>query len=98
MTSAQHRLPAVYEYRGYVVEGGLLSYGADLRENFRRAALYVDRILKGTRPADLPVDQASRFERWVNGESEKGPDLSACSNSRPAAGAARSPRRHATEP
>jgi putative tryptophan/tyrosine transport system substrate-binding protein len=68
---AQRRLPAAYEYRGYVVEGGLLSYGADVRDNYRRAASYVDRILKGARPADLPVDQASRFELSINVKTAK---------------------------
>src|SRR5262245_54623979 len=68
---AQHRLPAVYENRGYVVDGGLLSYGADVRDNYRRAAGYVDRILKGARPADLPVDQASRFELVINVKTAK---------------------------
>jgi len=64
--AAQRRLPAAYENRGHVVEGGLLSYGADLKDNYRRAALYVDRILKGAPPADLPVYQASRFELVIN--------------------------------
>jgi len=68
---AERRLPAVYEYRGYVIEGGLLSYGADVRYNFRRAAAYVDRILKGARPADLPVDQSSRFELVINIKTAK---------------------------
>jgi ABC-type uncharacterized transport system substrate-binding protein len=68
---AQSRLPTVYEYRGYVVEGGLLSYGADVRDNYRQAALYVDRILKGARPAELPVDQASRFELVINLKTAK---------------------------
>jgi len=62
----QRRLPAIYEYRGHVVEGRLLSYGADISDNYRRATIYVDRILKGARPADLPVDQASRFELVIN--------------------------------
>jgi len=69
--AAQHHLPAIYENRGYVVEGGLVSYGADVRDNFRRAASYVDRILKGARPADLPVDQASRFELVINVRTAK---------------------------
>jgi len=68
----QRRLPAIYEYRGHVVEGGLLSYGADVRDNYRRAAVYVDRILKGARPADLPVDQASRYELVINLRAAKG--------------------------
>jgi putative ABC transport system substrate-binding protein len=68
---AQRQIPAVYEYRGYVVEGGLLSYSADVSENYRRAASYVDRILKGARPADLPVDQAGRFELVINLKAAK---------------------------
>jgi putative ABC transport system substrate-binding protein len=52
--------------RAQVLAGGLMSYGGDLRENFRQGAAYVDRILKGARPADLPVVQASRFELVLN--------------------------------
>jgi putative tryptophan/tyrosine transport system substrate-binding protein len=66
-----HRLPTVYEHRGHLVEGGLLSYGPDIRDNWRRAAVYVDRILKGASPADLPVDQASRFELVINLKTAK---------------------------
>jgi putative ABC transport system substrate-binding protein len=64
--AARYRLPAIYDNRGYVVDGGLISYGADVRENWRRGASYVDRILRGARPKDLPVDQASRFELVIN--------------------------------
>jgi putative ABC transport system substrate-binding protein len=64
--AAQERIPAVYENRAQVLAGGLMSYGGDLRENFRQGAAYVDRILKGARPADLPVIQASRFELVLN--------------------------------
>jgi putative tryptophan/tyrosine transport system substrate-binding protein len=64
--AATRRLPAIYENRFQVLKGGLMSYGPDLRDNFRRGAAYVDRILKGARPADLPVDQASRFELVLN--------------------------------
>ena len=60
------RIPAVYENRSPVLAGGLMSYGGDLRENFRLGAAYIDRILKGTRPAELPVVQASRFELVLN--------------------------------
>jgi putative ABC transport system substrate-binding protein len=62
----QSRVPAVYENRSQVFAGGLMSYGGDLRENYRQAAVYVDRVLKGARPADLPVIQASRFELVLN--------------------------------
>jgi putative ABC transport system substrate-binding protein len=64
--AAKHRLPAVSGYRQYVYAGGLMNYGADFADNFRRAAAYVDRILKGARPADLPVEQATRFQLAVN--------------------------------
>jgi putative ABC transport system substrate-binding protein len=64
--AAQTRVPAIYENRAQVLAGGLMSYGGDLRENFRQGAVYVDRILKGARPVDLPVIQASRFELVLN--------------------------------
>ena len=64
--AAQERVPAIYENRVQVLAGGLMSYGADLRENFRQGAAYIDRILKGARPGDLPVVQASRFELVLN--------------------------------
>src|SRR5262245_55464103 len=69
--AAQRRLPAIYEYRGHVVEGGLISYAGDVRDNYRRAAVYVDRILRGARPADLPIDHASRFELVINNKTAK---------------------------
>jgi len=62
----EKQIPAVYENRSLVLAGGLMSYGTDLRENFRQAAGYVDRVLKGARIADLPVVQASRFELLLN--------------------------------
>lgn len=64
--AAETRLPAVYPQRNYVDAGGLMSYGPSYDENYRRAASYVDRILKGARPGDLPVEQPSRFEFVVN--------------------------------
>src|SRR3712207_919773 len=60
------RLPAIHEQRRQITVGGLMSYGPDLRENFRQGASYVDRILKGARPAELPVVQGSRFELVIN--------------------------------
>jgi putative ABC transport system substrate-binding protein len=63
---ARHRLPAVYEFREFVDDGGLATYGPSMRDAFRRAATYVDRILKGANPADLPVEQAAKFELLVN--------------------------------
>ena len=64
--AARHRLPAVYGTRAFVTEGGLMSYGTVSRDNFFRAASYVDRILRGAKPADLPVQQPVRFEFLVN--------------------------------
>jgi putative ABC transport system substrate-binding protein len=64
--AAQNRLPAMYQAREFVDAGGLMSYGANLPELFRRAATYVDKILKGARPADLPVEQPTKFELLVN--------------------------------
>jgi putative tryptophan/tyrosine transport system substrate-binding protein len=64
--AARHRLPAVYTYRYEAVEGGLVSYGADVPDQFRRAADYVDRILKGQTPSDLPVQQPLKYELVIN--------------------------------
>jgi putative ABC transport system substrate-binding protein len=64
--AAQHKLPAVYSDRFNVIGGGLLSYGPDRLDQFRRAASYVDRILKGEKPADLPVQQPTKFELAIN--------------------------------
>jgi ABC transporter substrate binding protein len=64
--AARHKLPAVYWQRLYVTAGGLLSYGPDLHDQYRRAAGYVDRILKGEKPADLPVQAPTKYELVVN--------------------------------
>jgi putative tryptophan/tyrosine transport system substrate-binding protein len=64
--AAEHRLPAVYPLREYVTSGGLLSYGADTADRYRRAASYVNRILRGEKPADLPVQAPIKFELVVN--------------------------------
>jgi putative ABC transport system substrate-binding protein len=69
--AAKHRLPAVYTYREYVESGGLMSYGPDLADSFRRSAIYVDKILKGAKPADLPVEQATKFELVINLKTAK---------------------------
>ena len=69
--AAQYRLPAIYERREFVESGGLLSYGSGFRENFERAAALVDKILKGAKPADLPVEQPTRFELVVNLKTAK---------------------------
>jgi putative tryptophan/tyrosine transport system substrate-binding protein len=69
--SARYRLPAIYGNRGYIVDGGLISYGADARENARRSAISIDRILKGAQPKDLPVEQASKFLLTINVKTAK---------------------------
>jgi putative ABC transport system substrate-binding protein len=67
----QHRLPAIYAFRTYVAEGALMSYGPDTYDMFRRSASYVDRILKGEKPADLPVQQPTKFELAINLKTAK---------------------------
>ena len=64
--AAQHRLPAIYPFRFFVPEGGLISYGPSSIDHYRRAASYVDRILKGEKPADLPVQAPTKFELAIN--------------------------------
>jgi ABC-type uncharacterized transport system substrate-binding protein len=67
----RHRLPAAYAYRLFAASGGLLSYGTDLTDLFRRAPRYVDRILTGTKPAELPVQQPTKFELVINLKTAK---------------------------
>jgi putative tryptophan/tyrosine transport system substrate-binding protein len=67
----RHRMPAAYAYRLFAASGGLLSYGTDLADLFRRAARYVDRILTGTKPAELPVQQPTKFELVINLKTAK---------------------------
>jgi putative ABC transport system substrate-binding protein len=69
--AARHRLPAIYPYRFIVTGGGLISYGPDLIDNYRRAAGYVDRILKGAKPADLPIQAPTKFELVINLKTAK---------------------------
>ena len=64
--AARHRLPAVYAFRYFAAIGGLMSYGIDVVDLYKRAAVYVDRILKGTKPADLPMEQPTKFELVIN--------------------------------
>jgi putative ABC transport system substrate-binding protein len=71
LLAARYHLPAIYPYRQFTEVGGLLSYGFDRLDNFRRAAGYVDRILKGVKPADLPVQAPTKFELVVNLKTAK---------------------------
>ncbi len=78
--AAEHRLPAIYEFDGLVREGGLMSYGADQRESFARAAALVDSIFKGASPADLPVEQPTRYIFVINLKTAKTMGLEIPSN------------------
>jgi putative ABC transport system substrate-binding protein len=69
--AGKYRLPAIYSQKEFVDEGGLMSYGTDLTDQYRRAAVYVDKILKGAKPADLPVQQATKFEFVINLKAAK---------------------------
>jgi putative ABC transport system substrate-binding protein len=69
--AARHRLPAIYAYRSHVMSGGLMSYGLDNLDQFRRAAGYVDRILRGEKPADLPVQAPTKYELVINLKTAK---------------------------
>jgi putative ABC transport system substrate-binding protein len=69
--AAAHRIPAIYEIENFVEPGGLMSYGVNVAEMERRAAVYVDRILKGAKPADLPVEQPTKFDLVINVKTAK---------------------------
>jgi putative ABC transport system substrate-binding protein len=69
--AARYKLPAVYPFRYFVNAGGLMSYGSDLASQFRSAAQYVDRILRGEKPADLPVQAPTKYELVVNLKTAK---------------------------
>jgi putative ABC transport system substrate-binding protein len=73
--AARHRLPAVYPFRYFATEGGLMSYGPDQIEQWRGAATYVDRILRGEKPGDLPVQAPTKFELVVNMKTAKVLDI-----------------------
>ena len=69
--AARNKVPAFYSYSAFARDGGLLSYGGDLADSFRRAATYVDRILRGEKPGDLPVQLPTKFEMAVNRKTAK---------------------------
>jgi putative ABC transport system substrate-binding protein len=69
--AAQHRLPAIYGFRFFAVDGGLMSYGVDVPDLFRRSASYVDRILKGEKPGDLPVQAPVKYQLVINLKTAK---------------------------
>ena len=69
--AAKHRLPAIYLFRLHVINGGLISYGPDIADLWLRAGGYVDKILKGTKPSDLPVEQPTKFELVINMKTAK---------------------------
>jgi putative ABC transport system substrate-binding protein len=73
--AAQYRLPAVYPFRLFTADGGLISYGVDAIEHWRQGVTYVDRILRGAKPADLPVQRATKFELVINLKTAKALDL-----------------------
>ena len=74
--AARHRLPTVYAYRVFVTHGGLITYSPDISSQYRRAAGYVDRILKGESPADLPVQAPTKYELVINLRTAKALGLS----------------------
>jgi putative tryptophan/tyrosine transport system substrate-binding protein len=69
--AARHRLPAIYAFRQFVIDGGLMSYGIDLVDQYRQAASYVDRILRGEKPGDLPVQEPTQFRLIINLKTAK---------------------------
>jgi putative ABC transport system substrate-binding protein len=73
--AARHKLPSIYPERSFIADGGLISYGPDFVDQYRRAAGYVDRILKGEKPADLPVQAPTKYELVINLKTAKALDL-----------------------
>src|SRR5260370_35225812 len=73
--AAEQRLPAIYESSNFVDVGGLISYGPSISDQYRRAATYVDKILRGAKPADLPIEQPTKFELVINMRAPKSLDI-----------------------
>jgi putative ABC transport system substrate-binding protein len=69
--SAQYRLPSIYPYRVFALEGGLIAYGPNITDLYRRAATYVDRVLRGAKPGELPVEQPTKFDLVINLKTAK---------------------------
>ena len=69
--AANHRLPAMYPQKEFVEDGGLMAYGADRRDSYRRTAIYVDKILKGAKPANLPIERPTKFEFIIHLKAAK---------------------------
>jgi putative ABC transport system substrate-binding protein len=69
--AANYKLPAIYPQKEFVEDGGLMSYGIDRRDNYRRAAIYVDKILRGAKPAEIPVERPTTFEFIINLKTAK---------------------------
>jgi putative ABC transport system substrate-binding protein len=69
--AAQHRLPAIFNFRDFITAGGLMSYGVNVFEVHKRAATFVDKILRGAPPADLPIEQPTKFELVINLKTAK---------------------------
>ena len=69
--AVKQKLPAMVAFREQVIAGGLMSYGPDLKDSYRRAAVYVDKILKGAKPADLPIEQPTKVELVINLKTAK---------------------------